>query len=442
MQNYTIILVLWKYKLGLRELRKPSHVRLFVVAPPRILQDESNVDVYYQVEPPMADLNNSQLLEKVRELCSIYTSSQLRLVVFERKLQRPIAQLRKELNIEGFLPDQLDILFSVRDAISNPRRNGLATLRQCSLSGTPQPEQWMEAVKAQIGGFPAIVEPIKPHTANSIGIIRNELEFKSWFRRQSKAHRFEEYLVTEYIDDGREFSLLCTSKNGIIGCISSLESHRLVIESIQSQKPFGFEFFSVQQTRDILPGLESFAVQVMRSVFPRGYSGILFIKGFYKNHNDIFFLGFSLEPEWDTFRQLLSIMKPFFFWECLAIENLYDQEPANDLAESKKYNAILNFPSSEGILIHQTTIHKRCQEMRVAWRASEGQEMSDSDSIDDNVVQIYLSCTNRERLLEDCSTILDQTDITIDKNVLSERQNVAKRNLTVKELIRSCTTTD
>ncbi|KHJ79268.1 hypothetical protein OESDEN_21089 [Oesophagostomum dentatum] len=83
--------------------------------------------------------------------------------------------------------------------------------------------------------------------------------------------------------------------------------------------------------------------------------------------------------------------------------------------------------------------------MRVAWRCAEGQEMTDSTGIDENVAQVYLSNSDHNRLITEAQDIMQNTDITIDRNVLLDRHSVCRRNvsrLNPRELIRSCTTTD
>ncbi|KAK5975112.1 hypothetical protein GCK32_021587 [Trichostrongylus colubriformis] len=83
--------------------------------------------------------------------------------------------------------------------------------------------------------------------------------------------------------------------------------------------------------------------------------------------------------------------------------------------------------------------------MRVSWRCAEGQEMSDSINIDDNVAQVYLSNMDHSNLIREAQDIMRNTDITIDRNVLLDRHSVCRRNmsrLNPRELIRSCTTAD
>ncbi|CAJ0588022.1 unnamed protein product [Cylicocyclus nassatus] len=443
MQSHTIVIALWKHRLNLSKLQKPGNVRIFVVGPPRTLLDENNVDVYFQVESPIKDHDHLQLLQKIRELCSMYAASQRRIVAFERSLQKAIARIRKELSIEGFYPEQLEQILSVRDAIHNPRKNGLATLRQCSLSGSPQPEPWLEVVRSQVGSFPVVVRSVQQQPPQ--GILRTEKEFRQWFRRNSTAN-CEEYVVQEFIDDGYEFTAFCTAKGGLLSCTASMESHRTILECIQSQSPYGLELFTVEQTRDILPGVESFVTQVLKATFSKSYTGAIFIKGFYKNHNDIFFLGFSLEPESETLRTLLDMSA--MPWETALIESHYEDDIIKNglVAVPSIHQCVVNFPSAEGVLIHQTLIPKRStSEMRVAWRCAEGQEMMDSISIDDNVVQVYLKNLDHDRLIQEAQDVMRNTDITIDRNVLLDRHSVCRRNLSrlnPRDLIRSCTTAD
>lgn len=447
MQTHTIIVVLWKYRLNLSKLRKPSNVRIFVVGPPRTLIDETSVDVYYQVESPIRDHDHLQLLQKVRELCSMYAASQRRIVVFERSLQKAVARIRKEMSVEGFLPEQLEQLLNIREAIHNPRKNGLATLRQCSLSGSPQPEPWLEVVRSQVGGFPVVIRSVRDQPPE--GILRTEREFRQWLRRNSTIHQCGEYVVQEYVEDGYEFTALCTAKGGLVACCASLETHRTILECIQGQLPYAVQLFSVEQTRDHLPGVESFVIQVIKATFSKSYTGAIFIKGFYKDHNDIFFLGFALEPESETLRTLLCMSKSLTSWEALLIESHYETNDGmqnGHTASSPTHHCVVNFPTAEGVLIHQTSIPKRpTSEMRVSWRCAEGQEMNDSLSIDDNVAQVYLANADHARLIAEAQDIMRNTDITIDRNVLLDRHSVCRRNvsrLNPKELIRSCTTTD
>ncbi|WKY13340.1 hypothetical protein Q1695_004284 [Nippostrongylus brasiliensis] len=447
MQTYTIIIALWKYRLNISKLRKPSNVRIFVVGPPRTLIDETSIDVYFQVESPLKDHDHLQLLQKVRELCSMYAASQRRIVVFERSLQKAVARIRKEMSVEGFYPEQLEQLLNVRDAIHNPRKNGLATLRQCSLSGSPQPEPWLDLVRSQVGGFPVVVRSIREQPPQ--GILRTEREFRQWFRRNSSVNNCNEYLVQEYVEDGYEFTALCTAKGGLVACSASMETHRTILECIQNQLPYAVQLFTVEQTRDYLPGVESFVTQVIKATFSRSYTGAIFIKGFYKDHNDIFFLGFALEPDSETLRALLSTSKTLAPWETLLIESHYDVNDGlqnGHSSSSSIHHCVVNFPTAEGVLIHQTSIPKRpTSEIRVSWRCAEGQEMTDSCSIDENVAQVFLTNSDHSRLISEAQDIMRNTDITIDRNVLLDRHSVCRRNvsrLNPRELIRSCTTTD
>ncbi|PAV75951.1 hypothetical protein WR25_13189 [Diploscapter pachys] len=393
----TIIIVLWKYRLSLSKYAPNPHVRLIVVAPQRMLCDERNIDVYYQVEPPIRDHHHCQLIQKVRELCSMLATTDRRIVVFEKALQQPIAQIRMELDIEGMKPNELDRVLSIRNNHSVPRRNGFSTLRQCSLSGNPQPEHWLETVTSQVGGFPAVIRPIQNSCAHSIGFIRDENEFRSWLRRDSVSHN-EQFVVEEYVENGHEFCSLFTARRGLIGCIASTETHRAVLECIQNQQSYALEYLSANQTRDYLPGLESFSVQVIKSVFSSDYLGVLFIRGYYKDHNDIFLFGFSFEPDCETYRLLCA--QADCPWEDIAIEsqfNLHENSNKNGMksvsppsSNKQIHSCVVNFPTAEGVLIHQATIPKRQSDIRVAWRVPEGQEMKNADTMDDNVLQVFL----------------------------------------------------
>uniref|UniRef100_A0A0K0D069 ATP-grasp domain-containing protein n=1 Tax=Angiostrongylus cantonensis TaxID=6313 RepID=A0A0K0D069_ANGCA len=372
----------------------------------------------------------------VRELCSMHTASERRIIAFERSLQKAVARIRKEMGIEvcfqGFYPEQLKQLLDVRDAIHNPRKNGIATLRQCSLSGIPQPEPWLDVIRSQVGDFPLVVRSVRHQPVQDI--LHTEREFRQWLMDNSTIDLSGEYVVQEFIEGGYDFTALCTAKGGLIACAASIETHRTILECVKNQLPYAIQLFSVEQTRDILPGVESFTTQVIKASLSKSYVGAVFIKGFYKDHNDIFFLGCTLEPESDTLRTLFA-MSPTLSWETNGIT-----------ASPSVHHCVVNFPRAEGVLIHQTSIPKRpTSEMRVAWRCAEGQEMKNSVHIDDNVVQVYLSNSDHTLLIDEAQDIMQGTDITIDRNVLLERHSVCRRNLSrlnPRELIRSCTTRD
>ncbi|CAJ0939019.1 unnamed protein product, partial [Mesorhabditis belari] len=450
--NYTIIIVLSKHRLDLSALRKSPNLRIFVVGPPRLLYDETNVDVYYQVEPPIKEAEHCQLFQKVRELCSVYASTQRRLVTFEKRLQLAIAKIRFEMDIEGFTPDQLDQLMRIRDTSSVTRRGGLTTVRHCSLTGQPQPEQWVEVAKSHLGRFPVIIKPSKSlgNCPHSMSIARNEDELKMWIRtRLSRGRPDEEYLIEECLEDGHEFTAICTTKSGLIGCIVTVETHRSIYECIGDQRPYALEYYNTDQTRDLLPGVESFVMQAIKTIFVKSSVGVMFIKGFYKGHNEIYFMGVSLEPDWDSFRALITFPRKAKNWEVLHVESLIDGDEGKDTLDppSTSYHSMLNFPTQEGVLIHQTTIAKRrTSEMRVCWRTAEGQELKDAEGPDDNVLQVFMSNPDRSKLLAEAGDILQNTDITIDRNPIEQKNLICRRNLArlsgQKELIRSCTTTD
>ena len=68
-----------------------------------------------------------------------------------------------------------------------------------------------------------------------------------------------------------------------------------------------------------------------------------------------------------------------------------------NLNPSSEHFALVNFPNSEGVLLHQNQISLRPyskSRMRLAWRVSEGEELLDADGLDDNVVQVLKTNKN------------------------------------------------
>lgn len=52
--------------------------------------------------------------------------------------------------------------------------------------------------------------------------------------------------------------------------------------AVRRQVPYAIEYLNAEQTRDVFPGLETFALQCMRTLFNRGTCSIILIKAFYK----------------------------------------------------------------------------------------------------------------------------------------------------------------
>ena len=126
--------------------------------------------IYTHLGPITArDENHNALMVKLRELCASLTASTQQLpqvpaksiCVFERSLQREVAQIRVEFEIEGLTPEQFDQLTHWRDVRAICRRGGLATLRCCSIGSMQgKPDAWVECANSQIGSYPMFLRPV------------------------------------------------------------------------------------------------------------------------------------------------------------------------------------------------------------------------------------------------------------------------------------------
>ncbi|VDK69637.1 unnamed protein product [Anisakis simplex] len=166
--------------------RKPANVRIVVVGPSNCVVDESCVDVLHLVECPLSirDVEHSQLVQKVRELAANYGSTSRRLCAFEKELQRAVAKIR-----------------------------------HCIMASQSQPDAWLERAIAQIGAFPMFLKPSASITScmHTRHIARNEHDFLTWARaRAVNVNPSGEYVVEECLQDGYEFTAMC-SKAGLIG---------------------------------------------------------------------------------------------------------------------------------------------------------------------------------------------------------------------------------
>ncbi|VDM39529.1 unnamed protein product [Toxocara canis] len=233
-----------------------------------------------------------------------------------------------------------------------------------------------------------------------------------------------------------------------------VDSRRTLFECVRDQVPYAVEYLSAEQTRDVFPGIESFVMHTMKLVFNRSFSSLLFIRGYYKSHNCIYFMSTSLEPKSDTHRRLLHAACNSTAWEVIYLESLLEipQRMQNgeysSKGEPRQHHIVINFPTSEGVLLHQTSIPKRTADIRVAWRVSEGEELYDCDTVDSNILQIFLSHSDRTRLLCEVREMIAEIDITVDRLCAADKHNVCHRShhmrsrLSVNPLIRSSTTAD
>lgn len=61
-----------------------------------------------------------------------------------------------------------------------------------------------------------------------------------------------------------------------------VDTARTFYTSVKSQSAYAIEYLSAEQTRDILPGVESFVIQSLKTFFTKSMCSLVFIKGFYK----------------------------------------------------------------------------------------------------------------------------------------------------------------
>uniref|UniRef100_A0A914ELQ3 Uncharacterized protein n=1 Tax=Acrobeloides nanus TaxID=290746 RepID=A0A914ELQ3_9BILA len=253
------------------------------------------------------------------------------------------------MDIEGITPEQLDSLIHKKDMKIICKRGGISTLRFCSFASVQgQPDGWIECAKSRIGAYPMFLRPVNVDTGcmHMLHIARNAEDLKSWIRSRPKTSNYcVEYLVEECLENGYEFVAIASNKTGLIGTFTMLDPKQTFFTSITDQSAYAIEYLTPEQTRDALPGVESFIMQKA-------------------NHGKT--------------------------WESVAVESLFENVNGKTLENGYQTssNVVINFPISEGVLLHQTAIARRKSRMRVAWRVAEGEELLDADSIDDNVLQV------------------------------------------------------
>lgn len=66
------------------------------------------------------------------------------------------------------------------------------------------------------------------------------------------------------------------------GTFTVVDQSRTFYTSVKSQSAYAVEYLSADQTRDVLPGVESFVIQSLKTFFTKSMCSLVFIKGFYK----------------------------------------------------------------------------------------------------------------------------------------------------------------
>ncbi|OZC04868.1 hypothetical protein X798_08170 [Onchocerca flexuosa] len=450
----TLIIVLWRHRLNFHGYCKPTdpNFKVVVVGPENSVNDDTCVDVYYQVQPAFGSRNHchAMLIEKVRELVSNYGLTRRIIVTFETELQYLVAKIRFELGIEGLLPEQVEQVLHMKEMKLIARRNGLMTLRQTIISLKAEPSLWLRRITTQLDGFPVFVRSCQAKHGHKITrySIHDCDEMQSWIKRKLEVeNKYDgEFIVEECLRNGNEFVSLYSS-SGFICTIAKVNAECTLFESIRNQKPYAYEYLTVNQTRDILPGVESFILRTAKSLPVLPNSSFVFIKGFYKNHNDIYLLGTYLQPLCDSHRRLIEAANHGVGWEILLLNCMAEvlqtvNQPCDMEKSTENHHVLVNFPSIEGVLLHQTSITKRNSDMRVIWKACEGQELTGCTSSDDNILQIFLSNPNRAKVITDVQDLIENTYIAVDR--LVDKRNFCSdmRERGNNQFTRSMTTCD
>uniref|UniRef100_A0AAF5PTX3 ATP-grasp domain-containing protein n=1 Tax=Wuchereria bancrofti TaxID=6293 RepID=A0AAF5PTX3_WUCBA len=466
----TLIIVLWRHRLNFhgycKQTTDPSF-RVVVVGPENSINDDTCVDVHYQIQPAFGSPNHCHalLIEKVRELVSNYGLTRRIIVTFEAELQYLMAKIRFELGIEGLLPDHVEQVVHMKEMKLIARRNGLMTLRhvdfvflftnsismQTIIPLKAEPSLWLRRIATQLDGFPVFIRSCEAKHGRKITrySIHDCDEMQSWIKSKLEVENKHdrEFIVEECLRNGYEFVSLY-SNSGFICTIARMSAEGTLFESIRDQKPYAYEYLTVDQTRDILPGVESFVLRTAKSLPVIPNSSFVFIKGFYKNHNDIYLLGTYLQPLCDSHRRLIEAANHGVGWEILLLncmeEVLQTVNQPHDMQKSiENHHVLVNFPSIEGVLLHQTSITKRNSNMRVIWKACEGQVLTSCTSSDDNILQIFLSNPNRAEVIADARDLIENTYIAVDRS--TDKHNFCNDIRAKKgcnHFIRSMTTCD
>ena len=115
-----------------------------------------------------------------------------------------------------------------------------------------------------------------------LDIVRNANELRSWLRSRPKVPtEYVEYLAEECLERGHEFVAVVSTRSGLLGTFAAVDSAHTWFLAVRRQVAHAIEWLDAGQTRDAFPGLETFALQCMRTL-TRANATVLFVKGYYK----------------------------------------------------------------------------------------------------------------------------------------------------------------
>uniref|UniRef100_A0A0N4Z8X5 ATP-grasp domain-containing protein n=1 Tax=Parastrongyloides trichosuri TaxID=131310 RepID=A0A0N4Z8X5_PARTI len=454
MSDYVAIIIgAWKNKVNLRNFVKHNKVKLIFVGPKELFVDNHICDYFFNVKGPskITRKNDSAFdgfIVKLREVLSSFSYLRRYIMSFDNVLQVALSKLRVEFQLDGIDTIRMNQLITIKDMKELLKRGRISVLKHYSLEKLTEGNinEILTQLNCCLSQYPIIAMPLANRNyidTSTDFLIVEAKDLKRWIIKRKRFNDIDinTYILEEYPQDGKEFTALISNYYSLIGIIISAFSTIPQKQLLNEAKPYSMEFLNIENVRNYYPGLEFFLKQIQKNYFFHDIKELLFIDGIYKNQNEIFIRNISFELNTCTKGYLIEKVYNSKSWQSLSLEitqttflhgNCDDFKYDESIISTNKnlYTSIINFPTVNGTLLHQqmTTFKAECK-LQVLWTKVEGTEMLQSDSEDDNILQIIISHDNRDQFSNDNTFIMNQIEIAIDKTNTGNRSDGYRSSL-------------
>ncbi|CEF70347.1 Hypothetical protein SRAE_2000498000 [Strongyloides ratti] len=433
-----IIIGAWKNSVNLKGFIKNDNVKLIFVGPKELFLDYHISDYFFSVKGPSKILRKNDsafenLVSKLREILSAFSYLKRYIISFDNILQLTLCKLRLEFQLEGFNIEIMNQLISIKDMKILLKKGRITVTKHYSIENLNNTcvNSIYEDINNTFPQYPLIAKPYINRNyidASKDFLIMESRDLKRWFSKRKRFNDIElnNYILEEYPEDGIEFIAICCNFQPLIGIIVSSFINIPYKKLLEEGKPYSLEILELENVRNYYPGLEFFVKQITKLSYFNQIKELFFIEGIYKNHNEIYFKNISFEINSKSKEYLIEQANNFTTWQSFSLKilqkNLLEeyfnqQSDICMLLNDNKYLSIINFPTINGTILHQQILKfKTKSNLQILWTRSEGTDMLQSQTEDDNILQIIIANNNdRDEFINDNITIMNEIEIAIDR---------------------------
>uniref|UniRef100_A0A0K0FAS4 Uncharacterized protein n=1 Tax=Strongyloides venezuelensis TaxID=75913 RepID=A0A0K0FAS4_STRVS len=437
-QCTAIIVGAWKNRVNLKGFVKNKNIKLIFVGPKELFIDHHISDYFFNVKGPSKiprknDNAFENFVSKLREVLSAFSYLKRYIISFDNILQLTMSKLRLEFQLDGFNISIMNQLISIKDMKILLKKGRITVTKHYSIENLNDIciSSIYNNINNTLSQYPLIAIPYMNKyyiDASKDFVIMEPRDLKRWFNKRKRFNDIElsNYILEEYPEDGREFTAICCNCQTLVGIIVSSFSNTFRKKLLHEGKSYSLEILGLEQVRNYYPGLEFFVKQITKLSYFNPIKELFFIDGVYKNHNEIFFKNISFEISSGSKGNLIEQANNFITWQSLSLKVLQknllqqicnSQSDNGILLNDNKYLSVINFPTINGTLLHQQIVtFKTKSNIQILWTKSEGTDMIQSQTEDDNILQIIITNNNnRDDFVDDNIRIMNEMEIAIDR---------------------------